>query len=131
MGKVNVKIDGHPMEMDEGAFVLDGARSLGLYIPTLCHYPYMTPYAACRVCAVEARDGKGWSKIVTACNYPVWDGLEIHTSTPRVLNARRVNLEMLMSRCAPVPVLQQLADQLGIDKPRWGIGEDTCILCGL
>ncbi len=91
----------------------------------------MTPYAACRICAVEACDNKGWSKIVTACNYPVWDGLKVLTNTPRVLNARRTNLEMLMSRCAPVPILQQLAEQMGIEKPRWGIGEDTCILCGL
>lgn len=131
MATVNVKIDGHPLAMEEGAYVLEGARALGIQIPTLCHYPYMTPYAACRICAVEARDGKGWSKIVTACNYPVWEGLEIHTTTPRVANARRVNLEMLMSRCAPVPVLQQLAAQFGIDRPRWGTGKDTCILCGL
>jgi len=131
MAKVKIKIDGHAIEMEEGAYVLEGARNLGIYIPTLCYYPYMTPYAACRICAVEARDGKGWSKIVTACNYPVWEGLEVYTSTPRVMNARRVNLEMLMSRCAPVPILQQLAEQFGIDKPRWGTGEDTCILCGL
>lgn len=131
MAQVHVNIDGHDIMMEEGAYALEGARSLGIRIPTLCHYPYMTPYAACRICAVEARDGKGWSKIVTACNYPVWDGLEIHTSTPRVMNARRVNLEMLMSKSAPVPILQQLASELGIEKPRWGTGEDTCILCGL
>jgi heterodisulfide reductase subunit A-like polyferredoxin len=131
MAKVSIKIDGHPIEVEEGSYVLAAAQSLGIDIPTLCHYPYMTPYAVCRICSVEARDGKGWSKVVTACNYPVWDGLEIYTDTPRVLNARRVNLEMLMSRCAPVPVLKQLAEQFGIDQPRWGFGEDTCILCGL
>lgn len=131
MNKARITIDDHPIEVEEGSYVLEAARSLGIYIPTLCYYPYMTPYAACRICAVEAHDGKGWSKIVTACNYPVWDGLQVVTNTPRVLNARRTNLEMLMSRCAPVPVLKQLAEQFGIEKPRWGIGEDTCILCGL
>ena len=131
MANVKITIDNHQIEVEEDSFVLDAAKDLGIDIPTLCHYPYMTPYAACRICAVEARDGKGWSKIVTACNYPAWDGLQIITDSPRVLNARKVNLEMLLSKCAPVPVLQQLADQMGIDEPRWGVGEDTCILCGL
>ncbi len=131
MATVSIQIDGHPVEVEENSYVLDAARCLNIDIPTLCHYPHVTPYAVCRICAVEAHDGKGWSRIVTACNYPVWEGLEIYTDTPRVLNARRVNLEMLMSRCAPVPVLQELSERLGIDKPRWGIGKDTCILCGL
>jgi heterodisulfide reductase subunit A len=131
MANVTVTIDNQKIEVEEGTFVLTAATTLGIKIPTLCYYQYMTPYAACRICAVEARDGKGWSKVVTACNYPVWDGLEIKTDTPRVLNARRVNLEMLLSRCKPVPVLQTLMDELGITEPRWGIGEDTCIKCGL
>ena len=76
MSLIKIKIDGHPIEVEEGSFVLEAARTLGIYIPTLCYYPYMTPYAACRICVVEARDGKGWTKIVTACNYPVWEGLQ-------------------------------------------------------
>jgi heterodisulfide reductase subunit A2 len=131
MGMIKIEIDKHPIEVEEDSYVLEAARTLGIYVPTLCYYPYMTPYAACRICVVEARDSKGWSKIVTSCNYPVWKGLQIFTNTPRVLNARRVNLEMLLSRCAPAPVLQQLAQQFGIEKPRWGTGDDTCILCGL
>jgi len=131
MAKVTIKIDSQPIEVEENSYVLDAARTLGIDIPTLCHYPYVTPYAACRICSVEARDSKGWSKVVTACNYPVWDGLEICTNNTRVLGARRINLEMLMSRSAPHPVLQRLADQLGIKEPRWGFGDNTCILCGL
>jgi len=131
MAKVNITVDGQKVAVEEGVYVLQAAKDLGIKIPTLCYYEHMTPYAACRICAVEARDGKGWSKIVTACNYPVWEGLQIVTDTPRVLNSRRVNLEMLLSRCKPVPVLQNLMDELGIKEPRWGIGEDTCIKCGL
>ena len=115
MAKVLIKIDGQPIEVEEGSYVLEAAKALGINIPTLCYYPYMTPYAACRICAVEARNEKGWTKIVTACNYPAWEGLEVLTSTPRVLNARRINLEMLLSRCAPAPVLKQLAEEFGID----------------
>ncbi len=120
MATVKIKIDGQAIEVEEGSYVLDAAQSLGIEIPTLCYYPYMSPYAACRICVVEARNGKGWSKIVTACNYPAWDGLEIFTDTPRVVNARRTNLEMLMANCAPVPVLERLAAKFGVKEPRWG-----------
>lgn len=131
MPTVHIKIDGQSIEVEEGSYVLEAAKTLGVNIPTLCYYPYMTPYAACRICCVEARAGNGWNKIVTACNYPAWDGLEIWTDTPRVVNARRTNLEMLMANCSPVKILQDLAEQLGIKEPRWGTGEYTCILCGL
>jgi len=131
MGKVNITIDGKPTQVEEGSFVLQAAKDLGIEIPTLCYYEHMAPYAACRICAVEARDGRGWSKIVTACNYPAWEGLDVVTDTPRVVNARRVNLEMLLSRCQPVPALVKLAREFGIEEPRWGVGEDTCIKCGL
>jgi hypothetical protein len=82
MPLVKIKIDGQSVEVEEGSYVLEAARSLGVDIPTLCYYPYMTPYAACRICCVEARAGNGWNKIVTACNYPAWDGLEIWTDRP-------------------------------------------------
>lgn len=131
MSNVTVQIDNQSIEVPEGSYVLEAARQLGIEIPTLCYYAHMTPYAACRLCAVEARNGEGWSKIVTACNYPVWEGLKIVTDSPRVTHARRVNLEMLMSRCAKLPVLEEMARQFGIDEPRWGYGTDTCVLCGL
>ena len=132
MALVKIAIDGKEIEVEEGTYVLQAAQSLGIDIPTLCYYPYMTPYAACRICAVEARAGTGWNKVVTACNYPAWEGLEIFTDTPRVVNARRTNLEMLMANCAPNPRLQELAEKFGITEPRWKTGTNyTCILCGL
>lgn len=131
MNKVKITIDSHAIEVDEGTYVLEAAKSLGIEIPTLCYNSFMTPYGSCRVCSVEAKTAAGNSKIVTACNYPVWDGLEVMTNSERALRARRVNLELLMSKCAPVPVLQQLADQFGIKEPKWGKTDNTCILCGL
>lgn len=132
MDKVKITVDGQQIEVDDGTYVLEAAKTLGIEIPTLCYYPHTVPYAACRICCVEAHNESGWSKIVTACNYPVWKGLEILTDTPRVITARRTNLEMLMANCAPVPVLQRLADQLGITEPRWKTDSNyTCILCGL
>jgi heterodisulfide reductase subunit A len=131
MALVTIIVDGHPIEVEEGSYVLQAANSLGIEIPTLCYYPYMTPYAACRICAVEAHGPKGWNKIVTACNYPAWDGLELRTSTPRVINARRTNLELMIANSAPVPILRRLAEQVGITEPQWGHATNTCILCGL
>jgi len=131
MAQVSISIDGKPVKVEEGAYVLQAAEELGIKIPTLCYYAHMTPYAACRICSVEACNARGWSKIVTACNYPAWEGLQILTDSPRVLNARRVNLELLASRCAPMPVLLQLMAELGVSEPRWGFGTDTCIKCGL
>jgi len=131
MPQVRIRIDGHPVTVEEGSYVLQAAEALGIEIPTLCYYKYVKPYAACRICVVEAWDSRGRNRVVTACNYPVEEGLEVLTHTPRILTARRLNLEMLMSRCAPMPVLTELAAKLGIEKPRWGYGTDTCILCGL
>jgi heterodisulfide reductase subunit A len=131
MAQVTIRIDGRPVTVESGTYVLAAAQALGIEIPTLCYYKYVTPYAACRICVVEVRDKRGRTRVVTSCNYPVEDGIEIFTNTPRILAARRVNLEMLMSRCAPMPVLTHLAAKLGIETPRWGTGTDTCILCGL
>jgi len=131
MAQVNIRIDGRPIEVEDGSFVLQAAEKLGVEIPTLCYYKYVTPYAACRLCVVEARDQRGRTRVVTSCNYPASEGLEILTHTPRPVAARRTNLEMLMSRCAPLPVLEDLARKLGMGAPRWGHGTDTCILCGL
>jgi heterodisulfide reductase subunit A len=131
MAKVNIKVDGRPLEVEEGTSLLDAASNLGIDIPTLCYFKYVTPYAACRLCVVEITTKWGRNKVVTACNFPAEDGLEVRTNTARVLAARRLNLEMLMSRCAPMPVLERLAEKLGVKEPRWGWGKDTCILCGL
>jgi heterodisulfide reductase subunit A2 len=131
MPQVNIRIDGRPIAVEEGSFILQAAQALGVEIPTLCYFKYVRPYAACRICAVEVWDKRGRNKVVTACNFPAEEGLEVLTHTPRVLASRRLNLEMLMSRCAPMPVLTELAEKLGIVEPRWGWGTDTCILCGL
>lgn len=131
MAEVRITIDGIETRVEEGSYLLEAASALGIEIPTLCYYRYVTPYAACRLCCVEVRDRRKRTRIVTSCNYPAEDGLEVRTRTPRVLAARRLNLEMLMSRCAPMPVLTELARKLGVETPRWGTGTDTCILCGL
>jgi heterodisulfide reductase subunit A len=80
------------------------------------------------MCLVEAKKGKR-VRLVTACNYPVTDGLEIDTKSERVLQNRKMNLKLLMKRCEEVPVLTELAKELDVI-PKFE-GDDKCILCGL
>lgn len=131
---INIVIDGKPLQVEEGTTILQACKMLSIPIPTLCHVDYLEPYGACRVCTVKAQDGKGWEKYVTACNYPVWEGLVVVTDDADIREARKMNIELLMSRCERgVKALETLAAEYGIDKenPRFGYGEGQCIMCGL
>ena len=124
MAQVPITIDGRRIEVEEGSYVLQAATALGIEIPTLCYYKYVTPYAACRICCVEVKDRRGRMRVVTSCNYPAEAGIEVFTHTPRVIASRRLNFEMLASRCAPMPVLTELGAKLGIESPA-GAGART------
>jgi len=69
--------------------------------------------------------------MVTACNYPATNGIEVLTDSERVRRDRRMILEWFMSRCGHVPVIEKLAAEYGITEPRFGCGDEECILCGL
>ena len=85
---VTVTIDGQKTQAEKGTFILQVAKKLNIRIPTLCHFEHIDPLGACRMCVVEAKKGKR-VRIVTACNYPVTDGLEINTKSERILKNRR------------------------------------------
>jgi heterodisulfide reductase subunit A len=123
-------IDGQTIEVPEETTILQAATRLGIDIPTLCHHPALEPYATCRVCTVETKQ-RGRTRMVTACNYPIRGDLEVFTRSERTLKNRRMNLELLLARCPGVPVLQKLAAQYDVEKPRFALGEEGCILCGL
>jgi heterodisulfide reductase subunit A len=71
------------------------------------------------------------TRMVTACNYPAQEGIEVLTASERVLRYRRMIVEFELGRCSTVKVLRDLADELGIDKSRFGDDKQECILCGL
>ncbi len=74
MTKSRLRIDDRDMELDGTTTILEAARAIGINIPTLCYHPALEPFGACRLCSVEIeKDGR--KRIVTACNYPVIDGL--------------------------------------------------------
>lgn len=117
---VKITINNITVDVNEGTSILDAAASTGIYIPTLCYLKGINEIGACRVCLVEI---KGIDKLVTACNNKVEDGMEIYTNSPRVREARRVNVELILSQhdcyCATCVRsgncgLQSLANNLGI-----------------
>ena len=130
MKLVTVTIDGIKTEAEDRTPLLQVAQKVGVKIPTLCHSPLLEPYGVCRVCTVEVHM-RGRVRMVTACNYPVTNGIEVFTQTARVRRNRRMIVEWLLARCGHVPVLEALAAEYGITEPRFGRGDDTCILCGL
>jgi len=127
---VTITIDGRSGEVDEGKTVLEAARGMGIDIPTLCHYQAIDPYGACRVCIVEVNDGRGW-RLTASCSYPVQDGLEVKTNSQRVLEARKVIVELILARCPDAPKVQALAKDLGITETQFETENEDCILCGL
>jgi coenzyme F420-reducing hydrogenase beta subunit/ferredoxin len=131
--EVSLKIDGKEVKAAEGATILEVARKLGIEIPTLCYLSSLEPFGSCRVCSVEITDERGRKKLVTSCNYPVKDGLEVSTKSEKVLKTRKLLLELLLARCPKVKKMQDLAREYGIERPRFWIedAEEDCILCGL
>jgi len=101
-------------------------------IPALCYHPAVKPYGACRICTVEAsEDGGSKFKFVAACLYPVKEGLVVKTNTKRVRKLRKGIIELLLARCPNVKRIQELAEEYEVEKPRFVLGDQGCILCGL
>ncbi len=94
METVHIKINGIACEAPAGSTILEAAHSAGIEIPTLCYLKEINAIGACRICVVEV---KGAKSLVTACVYPVSEGMEITTNSEKVLAARRTNLELLLS----------------------------------
>ena len=132
MALVKTTIDGHQIEVERDRWALGVARELGIDIPTYCDHPGLEPYGACRLCIVEVTKGK-WTWLTTACDLPIREGLSIQTETPKVLKARRTSLELLWMQAPDAKEMQQLAESLGLEKPRFAprSKNNKCILCGL
>lgn len=129
---VTLKIDGKTIQVEEGTTIHQAAEQLEIKIPTLCYHPLMEPYAACRVCVVESLS-KDRSQIVTSCNTIVKEGMDIQTASEKAVRARKLNVEMLLAQSPAAEPVQELAKELGIEKPRFEITdpEEKCILCGM
>ena len=86
MGNVNLKINGLNVTAPAGSTILEAAQAAGIKIPTLCYLKEINEIGACRMCVVEV---KGARSLVTACVYPINEGMEVWTNTPKVIESRR------------------------------------------
>lgn len=89
-----ITINNQQYRLGEDDTILGVARANGIDIPTLCHLKGATPIGACRICLVEV---DGANNLVTACNTPARDGMNIQTHSQRVTSARKGILELLLS----------------------------------
>ena len=121
MEMVNIKINNMPLSVPKGISILEAARMAGIEIPTLCYLKKINEIGACRICMVEV---KGARSLVTACVYPVNEGMEIFTNTERVRKSRKTTLELILSthdrKClscvrSGTCELQQLCKELDVD----------------
>lgn len=121
MEMVNIKINNMPLSVPKGISILEAARTAGIEIPTLCYLKKINEIGACRICMVEV---KGARSLVTACVYPVNEGMEIFTNTERVRKSRKMTLELILSthdrKClscvrSGTCELQQLCKEFGVD----------------
>jgi len=91
---IEMQVDGRMMEAREGETILSALKREGVHVPTLCSMEGLLPSGACRMCIVEM---EGPGNFVPACSFPVAPGMKILTRSPKVLDARRTIVELLLS----------------------------------
>jgi len=94
MKEINITINGTQVSGLEGLTILEVAQENGIDIPTLCYIPELPPTGACRICVVEVESSK---TLVGSCHTPITEGMVIYTHSPKVLEARRLIVELLLS----------------------------------
>ena len=128
---VNLTVDGKNISTPKGTMLLEAIRAAGISIPTLCAHEAVSRSGACRLCVVEIKKGTR-TRIVTSCLYAAEEGLIVNTKSDRVLNVRRLVMELLLARCPESDVIQNMAKEMGIEaQARFALDTDKgkCILC--
>ena len=149
---MKLTVNGRELEAAPGQTVLDVARENGIYVPALCYHPRTGKAGRCRACLVEVEGVRGLKE---SCALPAADGMVVRTETPRVLETRRMIVELLLAEghhnCISCQAsgdceLQAMAYMLGIERPSIVIDShptpldtssegivrelDKCIQCG-
>ena len=131
MENVTIKINGMEVTAPKGSTILEAARLAHIEIPTLCFLKEINEIGACRICVVEV---KGARSLLASCVYPINEGMEVWTNTPRVLESRKKTLQLLLSnhdrKCLSCVrsgncELQQLAKELGVEDEGYYDGART------
>jgi NADH dehydrogenase/NADH:ubiquinone oxidoreductase subunit G len=130
--EVYLTINGIKVRAPQGQSLLMTVRQQGIDIPTLCHHSDLPSEGQCRLCVVEIGE---WprTRITNSCTYPTEAGLVVQTHSERVVQARRMVLELLLARCPHARLIQDLAAEHGIYESRFKTDDpdELCILCGL
>ena len=131
MKKVHVTIDGIDVFVPEDYTILEAAKEAGISIPTLCFLKDVSELGCCRMCIVEI---EGTRALQAACVHPIKDGMVVRTHTPKIMEARRVTLELILSNhkascqtCTRSHIdceLQALANKLNVHEVRFE-GDDN------
>jgi NADH dehydrogenase/NADH:ubiquinone oxidoreductase subunit G len=125
MEKIEVTINGSKVSGREGMTILEVAQENGIDIPTLCYHQSLAPIGACRLCVVEVEGSK---TLVASCHTPITPGMVIHTHSPKVIETRKVIVELLLAShpdscivCdkANICELRNIAADLEIGLPRF------------
>lgn len=145
------KIDDRELSATSDQTILSVVREAGIFLPTLCHIPGLSDVGACRLCMVETRPE---GRLLPACVTRVWEGMDVVTTSERLVEYRKMILELLFAErnhiCSVCVSnghceLQWLAQELGLDHvefpylyPDWpvdasherfAIDHNRCILC--
>jgi NADH-quinone oxidoreductase subunit G/NADP-reducing hydrogenase subunit HndD len=127
---VNLKINGIAVSVPEGSTILQAAKLANVRIPTLCYLKDVQCVGSCRLCMVEATGARG---LVAACVYPVSEGMEVRTNTPRVRKSRKTTIELILSthkkKCLSCVrsmncELQKLALEYNAEEDKFGTDHD-------
>jgi predicted molibdopterin-dependent oxidoreductase YjgC len=143
-------VDGHEVEVPDGATVLEAARAAGREIPVLCFDDRLAPFGACRVCLVGVEGKTGGTDVIASCTTPARDGMVVHTRDERARRVAGAVVELVLSELpvAPAPhtELAAVARELQVGDPRWSgeqrevrhetdhpylaLQHELCISCG-
>jgi NADH dehydrogenase/NADH:ubiquinone oxidoreductase subunit G len=152
---IEITIDGRKVKCEPNQSILDVAEANGIHIPTLCHHPHLRATGACRMCVVDL--GRP-DRLEAACTTPISPNMVVNTGNDRVMKARKITLELILSNLGVEPdslnkgdgnKLMELAKELGVDihalrfkppkeepkqvdsrNPIIIRDRDRCILCG-
>ena len=94
METANITINDQAISAPVGSTILQAAMRANIDIPTLCNHPALQPAGSCRICVVEV---KGQRVLQTACTFPITEGMEVQTESPRVVAARKLVIDLLFS----------------------------------
>jgi len=127
---IAITLNGVEVQVEEHWSVLEATKFYGLAIPTLCYHEGLSPFGGCRLCLVEIGEAPR-TKLISSCTYRVEPGLIVRSDTRRVVEARRIMIELMLSTAPNSKVLQDLASKYGVTRQRFKPRNDECILCGL